>query len=712
MPLLTDKYGGTQSPTVSLYTRPRRRSKTDGASAKLPSIVGKSIFRAFSVLGILAGLLMSAAPAWAQIDLKVNGVSGPRVGVQGQQVSVSVAILTAHQASASVGIRVYLTRDGQKTGARSVGDFGPFTVSQTAIHTETIPVTLPAGLDGNYYLAAEVDPLGQIAERNEYNNFTAATEDIRLRAPLPALSVDQVSLGTARALPGAQLRVSCRLRNQGELGAQATARVYLSREEVITPQDILLGQATNITLAPGAEDTRQIDVSLPAQIKTGTYHLGIVLVNDSATIEESTADNTSRAASPLVIYQEQLSLMTRSLPSATLEVPYNLYLQSAGGDGNYRYDIVSGSLPPGLRLDGNLGRIEGTPTQTGSFNAEARVRSDAREDRANYQLEVVATGVSLRVATTTVSVGYLSRDYHQRLLAFGGEAPYQWRHSGGELPPGLQVDGGDGELVGRPEALGEFDFTLEVEDRLGAKQSANYRMRVVTSPTVLILAENQPKAVLGQPLNYQLVAIGGRAPYSWEAVTALPPGVTLSREGVLGGTPERFGRWPLRVKVSDSTAAKVSDTALLEIDVSDPSDFRITSGALPPAGLRGYYSFVFTADGGTPPYRWQLSPGSLLPFEFFLVEGPEQNEAENTAVLYGRSFETGAWGFTIRVTDAAGRRREQPVSIYVPELNLGTGDGGGCRCTEPVGAKSLPIYLGALLLLPLIWRRGRRRTRC
>ena len=61
-----------------------------------------------------------------------------------------------------------------------------------------------------------------------------------------------------------------------------------------------------------------------------------------------------------------LVLSPVTLPSATLNVPYNETITASGGNGSYTFSLVSGVLPPGLSLAAN-GNVSGTPTVIGVF---------------------------------------------------------------------------------------------------------------------------------------------------------------------------------------------------------------------------------------------------------------------------------------------------------------------------------------------------------
>ena len=61
-------------------------------------------------------------------------------------------------------------------------------------------------------------------------------------------------------------------------------------------------------------------------------------------------------------------------PGAYQTIPYSLTIAALGGIPLYHWDIVAGTLPPGLTLDSFTGTITGTPTTHGAYNFSLRVR--------------------------------------------------------------------------------------------------------------------------------------------------------------------------------------------------------------------------------------------------------------------------------------------------------------------------------------------------
>jgi len=77
---------------------------------------------------------------------------------------------------------------------------------------------------------------------------------------------------------------------------------------------------------------------------------------------------------PLTLTVEQpITLITRALPQAMTGNRYQAQVQARGGRWPLRWEIVGGTLPPGLRLDPNSGLLSGSPTEGGEFNFAIRI---------------------------------------------------------------------------------------------------------------------------------------------------------------------------------------------------------------------------------------------------------------------------------------------------------------------------------------------------
>jgi len=88
-----------------------------------------------------------------------------------------------------------------------------------------------------------------------------------------------------------------------------------------------------------------------------------------------------------------------------------------------------------------------------------------------------------------------------------------------------------------------------------------------TPPTLVVSSVTLPAALVGAGYQTTLVAANGAPPYTWQLTSgALPPGLALTPDGALAGTPTSTGDFTFAVAVADSTSATA--TASLTIDVS------------------------------------------------------------------------------------------------------------------------------------------------
>lgn len=135
---------------------------------------------------------------------------------------------------------------------------------------------------------------------------------------------------------------------------------------------------------------------------------------------------------------------------------------SAGAlGGTYGYSL-SGSVPPGLSLDGGSGNVVGIPTTAGSFQARwACVLSGgtaARTFTTDFTFNVAAaTRVTLNSATVGVPFAFTPS-------FSGGTAPFQFSVAG-NLTPGLRMsNAASGRIDGIPTTPGTFNWTLRRSD--------------------------------------------------------------------------------------------------------------------------------------------------------------------------------------------------------------------------------------------------------
>ncbi len=89
----------------------------------------------------------------------------------------------------------------------------------------------------------------------------------------------------------------------------------------------------------------------------------------------------------VVATMESLAITTASLPSGSLNTPYNSLLGANGGITPYTWSISSGSLPVGLSLNASTGLISGTPGAAGVSPITVKI-TDANQNTATQNFSI------------------------------------------------------------------------------------------------------------------------------------------------------------------------------------------------------------------------------------------------------------------------------------------------------------------------------------
>ncbi len=168
----------------------------------------------------------------------------------------------------------------------------------TAGGSLTVPLST---LAGTYHVLLVVDDLGLLTEPGEANNVAAAPTTLVVAPPiLPDLEPAALSFQPFTVQAGTSFSVSDSVQNNG-LGAAGSFRVgvYLSTDPVITAADVLIGHRSLLSLDPAVRDDAQGDLTVPATLAPGNYHVG-VLVDDLEQVPETDEANNVAVAGALL----------------------------------------------------------------------------------------------------------------------------------------------------------------------------------------------------------------------------------------------------------------------------------------------------------------------------------------------------------------------------------------------------------------------------
>ena len=135
--------------------------------------------------------------------------------------------------------------------------------------------------------------------------------------PPPPPPSDQPDL-TISGLSLFDTAVSYNLSNAGTASAAAsTTALYLSTNSTITTSDMLLGTFSSPSLSVGGSDNESISLSLPTNLKAGTYYLGVIADYNSQVNESNETNNASNAI-PIIVGNSNANTLTGTTGNDTM----------------------------------------------------------------------------------------------------------------------------------------------------------------------------------------------------------------------------------------------------------------------------------------------------------------------------------------------------------------------------------------------------------
>lgn len=371
--------------------------------------------------------------------------------------------------------------------------------------------------------------------------------------------------------------------------------------------------------------------------------------------------NLSFATQALTITVAAFPALSGTLPDASNGVAYSASYSVSGGHAPLAYDISAGALPAGLSLNASTGVISGTPTANGAATFTVRV-TDAHGNVATRAgtVTVYALPSTSGSYANSMEVGIA---YSSSISASGGKSPLAWTVSGGTLPPGLSLNGSNGQISGTPTTAGSYNFSVRVTDALGQFAQQNF-IRTVAAP--LALSISGVKTQLEEAIDIgtsQPVATGGVAPLTYSIGGLMPLGtlaINASTGAITGhANVGQHSSYSVDIIVTDALGASASKR--WNFTVAQPVSIGGIAGN---ATVGVAYSFVPGTSLGWSPYAFSLSAGGV-------PAGTSLNGS--TGAITGTPTTATTYSPTIKVTDALGGTDTTAQSITVhafPTLTL------------------------------------------
>jgi hypothetical protein len=340
--------------------------------------------------------------------------------------------------------------------------------------------------------------------------------------------------------------------------------------------------------------------------------------------------------------------------TGTEGVPYSMPIELLGDEDEACavYTVSSGSLPPGLSVNSDAARIQGTPTTAGTYDFYLNVTYN-RETSCpfknpsddSFRIAINPGLAKLTLGPESTSPGTVGTPYSLQMTATVAE-PKTWSISSGQLPPGLALDANTGLISGTPTAAGTFSFQVYAK-MVSDSRSDTKALAIVVRDPLAIAAEDPfttARTATGEvsvPFEAMLTATGGDGTYTWSlAEGTLPPGLLLA-EGAISGTPRTPGVYRFTARVTDAEGRVANYPARIVV----LAKLSVVTRLLKPGRVGKLFQRKLVTVGGLRPTTWRVVRGPL----------PRGIRLDRTlGVLSGLPRRPGRFRVTFEATDSLG----------------------------------------------------------
>lgn len=318
------------------------------------------------------------------------------------------------------------------------------------------------------------------------------------------------------------------------------------------------------------------------------------------------------------------------------------------GDPTPAVTLTAGQLPPGLQLQGAA--LQGVATVPGTYTwtltAHNGVGSDASVTNTTT---VVVPAVTIRGNPVQGTVG---QPYDFTFSLVGDPAPTV-TVTYGSLPPGLSLDP-SGRITGVPTTAGVFGFDVTAANDLGSQGMGT---GITINPAPPSASGTPPTGIVGQPYDFTFTLNGDPTPTVDIYSGALPPGLTLTPDGHVTGTPTADGGYYVGIVAKNSWASAATDVYFV-IQPSAPTGPPSGPPTISVAGRR-----IAEGNSGTRALTFTLTlsapSSSPVTVHWRTVTGTARAGSDYVAASRTATFAPGQTSRTVTVLVKGDRMRER-----------------------------------------------------
>ncbi|MGO4798119.1 putative Ig domain-containing protein [Pseudomonas sp. W22_MBD1_FP4] len=282
--------------------------------------------------------------------------------------------------------------------------------------------------------------------------------------------------------------------------------------------------------------------------------------------------------------------------------------------------------------------------------------SNASGTSSPATVTITVTAPTLVITPATLGAFTVGSAYSTTLSASGGSAPYAF--SASNLPGGLTLNPSTGIISGTPSVPGAYSSTVTVTDSNGATGSITFSGTV--SVALPVASAVSATVAANSSANSIALNLSGGSATNVAIASAAAHGSAVASGLSITYTPSAGYSGADSFTYTASNASGTSSPATVTLTISAPT--LLVSPASLGAGTTGSpYSAAVSASGGTAPYTYSVTSGSL-------PTGMSLNAA--TGAISGTPTTNQTANFTLTVTDANGASGTQAYSINIAAVPI------------------------------------------
>lgn len=286
--------------------------------------------------------------------------------------------------------------------------------------------------------------------------------------------------------------------------------------------------------------------------------------------------------------------------------------------------------------------------------------------------QTISAGQMATFSVSASGTGLLSYRWKRNGMAITGATAsgidllhYQWKKNGTAIT-GATSSSYTTPVETMADNLAQFVVMVSNSEGSVTSHAAILIVNAAASAGALKIATaSLPAGQIGSAYQALLTASDGTAPYTWSLSSgSLPIGLSLSA-ATISGTPATAGSSSFVLSVTDSSTPPRTFKQSSSINIATSvSPMQVITNFLPNDEVGSPYSISLSATGGTTPYTWSISSGTLPPG---LTLNP------STGTISGTPTVVGALNFTVQVRDSttpAAQTATKPLGLTVLPVPL------------------------------------------